>query len=204
MKKATTLIVLAFISLNVFAKCDGHLWLSVYNDSILVNSYTNLDTQPVNALLAPGDWVEMKIAGDLILCSSTVLLVNGTDTIMSGLMPSTPYYLTLTDAGHYFLHYHSTSADWTWEFDVSYSSTGLQNISEQPFQIYPSGSEGTFRIQSAKTLKHLLVFNNAGRTIIETSNVFSDINLTRFSNGIYFYAITDENERVWRGKLLRD
>jgi len=205
MKKTATLLLITIISANAFSKCTGHAWLWVYNDSVQVNSYTNLDTQPVNALLAPGDWVEIKIAGDL-MCNSAVLFLNNADTLMSGLMTSSPVYLTLTATGHYFIQYHSTTADWTWEFDVSYyASTGLQNISEQrPFQIYPSTSDGIYKLQTTQTLKQLLIFDNEGRTIIETSNVFSDINLTRFSNGIYFYAITDENEKVWRGKLLKD
>lgn len=203
MKKITIVILLTVLSTNVFSKCDGHALLYVYNDSVLVSNFVGPNTQFPIASIAPGDWVEMKLAGDL--CNSSAVVTNNSVTILSGSLPYMPYYLTLTDTGHYYIHFVSSTADWTWEFTVSYyTSTGVNTMSEvRPFLLSRSASGSIYSLQSIVRLKNLIVVDSEGRKVIGKADHFSEINLAEFPDGIYFYAITDENEKVWRGKMLK-
>ena len=205
MKKISTLVLLLFIfTTNTFAKCTGHSWIWTYSNGILESSYSNFNPQSVTAFFNPGDSIVVRVQGET-MCGSNVLLLNNGDTLLSGLMSSNNVYITLADSGHYFMHYVSSTSDWTWEFSLNYFvNTGLQTVGDlAPFQIYPSETPGIYRLKSGQTLKHLMVFDQSGKIIIET-NAFSEIDIRKFSNGVYFYAITDENEKVWQGKLIKN
>jgi hypothetical protein len=70
--------------------------------------------------------------------------------------------------------------------------------------LYPSFSTGIFKINSsAKSLRRILVSDSKGNQILCLTNNDFEIDLTNFSSGIYFYAITDEKENVWRGKVVK-
>ncbi len=42
------------------------------------------------------------------------------------------------------------------------------------------------------------------RIVYTSENNFSEINLSNFSSGIYFYAVMDEKENVWRGRMVKE
>jgi hypothetical protein len=54
-----------------------------------------------------------------------------------------------------------------------------------------------------KKLKQLLLSDNSGRLVLSTINTFSEIDLSTFSPGIYYYTIYDEDKNAWRGKIVK-
>jgi hypothetical protein len=72
-------------------------------------------------------------------------------------------------------------------------------------QLYPSISTGIFKIMSAgQNLKYFCITNNEGRIIHSSAKDFSEVDLTDFPSGMYFYSITDDKENVFRGRIVKE
>jgi len=205
--KIITGILILFFSIHANAKCPWSIHTAVYNNGVQVAVFDYQSTTNAIVFISPNDSIIVTGWSDMGgSCNDIFLVEHNSDTIfLSGTGNS--FRLVLSDTGHYHLyHFNQTAIFWNWDFDVFHSSTtGIQNtlINEQP-RFYPSISEGIYKLQTTQKLKHLLIIDNAGRTLFETSNDFSEINLSGFLGGIYYYAITDEKEKVWRGKLIKD
>ncbi len=66
-------------------------------------------------------------------------------------------------------------------------------------------SDGIFKLFSSQmNLSQLCITDCRGRMVLASTNNFSEINLSNFSSGIYFYAITDEKENVFRGRIVKE
>ncbi|MEO8088151.1 MAG: T9SS type A sorting domain-containing protein [Bacteroidota bacterium] len=98
------------------------------------------------------------------------------------------------------------------ECTIGYNNCGTTSINSQDgnsihvFSLFPTISTGIFLIKklSQNVPKQLRITDNAGHTIFTSVNNFSEIDLTNFSPGIYFYAITDEKENIFRGRILKE
>ncbi len=126
----------------------------------------------------------------------------------------TTYVVTIaaTDTGTYTLYAHPASTscglgdDGTFYVTVNYSTTSVAElVSSNGIEVSPTLSSGIFKIKTAdKNLKQLRISDSAGRIVYTSENNFSEINLSNFSSGIYFYALTDEKENVWRGRIVKE
>jgi len=78
----------------------------------------------------------------------------------------------------------------------------LSNISN--VFIYPSISSGLFQIKTNEQLKKILITDGVGRIVFSSSVPVSEINFSNVADGIYFYAIEDDKEMVWRGMIVKN
>jgi hypothetical protein len=89
--------------------------------------------------------------------------------------------------------------------NVGYYPTSVSEINNQNiFKLYPSISSGLFQIKTKEQLKKIVVTDGVGRIVYSSATPVSEINLSGVSDGIYFYAIEDEKERVFRGKIVKE
>lgn len=90
------------------------------------------------------------------------------------------------------------------EMALDFSST--TNIKTSTFEVFPNPSEHLFTIRtSSRAARRIRIFNGKGQLILEqnwTNSIQTNINLSRFPQGIYFYEIFEEGEIV-RGKLIK-
>ena len=80
-------------------------------------------------------------------------------------------------------------------------------IAPQALYYYPnpSLSGGIFNLCSTReNLKQLRITNCDGQLILFSIDNFLKIDLANFPSGIYFYAITDEKENVFRGRIVKE
>ena len=84
--------------------------------------------------------------------------------------------------------------------------TSLQNPSlMQMVFLSTVSSEGILRINPPGViLKDLTLFDSAGRIILTSNKVHTELDVARFSPGFYFYALTDEKLNSFRGKFFKD
>jgi len=205
MKTATTtLIVFLLFSLHAIAKCPWELNVRVYNNGSQVFCYDNLYTSYIQALILPTDSVIIEL--DAIFggssCSNYIIIMRNSDTLTELYTEELNYKLSDTGSYNIWFYNNGTTGFWNRTFEIAYfQSTGINSIAEDAdLQFYPSYSTGIFKIKHDQPLKNIFITDNAGRVVFETMNNFSEINLTKFSSGIYYYTITDENNKVWRGK----
>ncbi|MEO8088497.1 MAG: T9SS type A sorting domain-containing protein [Bacteroidota bacterium] len=157
--------------------------------------------------------------GDTLLCSVATGSPCGNCTIDS----AATYWIfrgiimnlvtiAATDTGVYTLYAQSNisstcSNDFnTFLLTVNYATTSLGELaSADGIKVSPTLSGGIFKINGAdKNFEQLLVSDCMGRIVFITQNNLSEINLSRFSSGIYYYAITDEKKKVWRGRVVKE
>ncbi len=74
----------------------------------------------------------------------------------------------------------------------------------QDIRLLPSFSYGIYKIIPYETVTRICVVNSSGIIIYESSKSISEINIAKFPAGIYFYAITDEKENVFRGRIVKE
>jgi hypothetical protein len=71
--------------------------------------------------------------------------------------------------------------------------------------VYPNISGGIFQIRHTdKNLQSIRIVDSTGRTVLYSSVDISQIDLSDFQSGIYYYAITDEKENIFRGKIVKE
>lgn len=201
MKTTYPLLLIFFLFNSASAKCSWSIYINVYNDGIIVADYNKLSPLNLQANISPFDSVLISGWGDYD-CSPYIEITHNGDTI--SFLDYYSFGVVLTDAGHYHLHFHNSNAVlWNRDLEIIYVTTDVQAIqNESKVQFYKTESN-VYKIESASRLKHILVSDNAGRIVYESRSV-SELNLNAFSSGVYIYAIIDENEKVWRGKLIRN
>ncbi len=100
-----------------------------------------------------------------------------------------------------------TNGDFTF-INICYvlPASSVQNslVNKNNVYLYQT-STGIFKVSSTdKNLEQVIITDNAGRIVISCTNNFSEINLTKFSPGVYFYTLTDEKENVFRGRIVKE
>jgi len=209
MKTKIIAIVILIIGMTgtVSATCSCVVMLRVYNDGIYTQYFAGIG-QLTDVFIQPGDSLNFFVgSGQYCVSNDLVFAYNG-DTLFDGQAgdPDPSYSYTAYDTGHYYMRYYFYFVPHIFDFNVHYSNaTGIKNIiNDQSVSIFPTVSSGLFKIKSEKKLKHLHVLDYSGRKVLETDHEFSEIDLSRFSPGIYFYLVTDEKQYCWRGKMIKE
>ena len=116
-----------------------------------------------------------------------------------------------TDTGVYTLYAQSYSTSCANDFNtiqliINYTTTSVTELtSADGIGVSPTLSGGIFKINGAdKKIEKLFVTDCMGKIVFITQNNFSEINLSNFSSGIYFYTIIDEKKKVWRGRVVKE
>ena len=176
----------------------------------------------------------MGVVGDTVICPGDSININLRPTLNGGgwgggctcmlfsfqwykdgvILPGdTNFILYVTIPGTYRVSFTYDCSFKNLEFTIAYNNcvtTTVNNPTEssiQNFSLYPDVSTGIFKIKfpsSSTILKQLRITDNAGRIVFASSNNFSEINLSNFSPGIYYYAITDEKENIYRGRIVKE
>jgi hypothetical protein len=128
-------------------------------------------------------------------------------------MPSTSNY-TITDTGAYLITAYATLGSGCTSLvgsgmiiHVGYAiAAGVFAIADSELQVYPSVSSGIFHIRSSENFHPTLisVTDEEGKIIYTSFTAFSEINLSHFTEGIYFYAIENESHRIFRGRIIKN
>ena len=127
--------------------------------------------------------------------------------------PDSIYNFIINDTGTYqasvYVDTYGQTGIMTCNVSVHYRSATpvLEVINPNAFQIYPSVSTGIFHIKAEGELKKISIYDAMGRVVyagVQNPEHLPDINLTDFSNGIYLYAIEDNKEQVFRGKIVKE
>ena len=207
MKKIFLLVFLSVLIISTAnAKCDWHIFASVYNDGIVVEQYNKYDLSPFVASIGIGDSVKLNVGGNPNCFPNELLLLHGDDTLFNGdLQWHFQLIFSLTDTGQYHIDYFFDMDHWIYDINVSYLlGTSIQNNSTfQTFQLLPTLSTGLLKlVPESEKMKYLQIMDGTGRIVFSAVNPFSEINLTRFSPGMYYYAIIDEKENSWRGRVI--
>ena len=157
--------------------------------------------------------------GDTLICSVATGSPCGTCTIDStatywivGGIIEHVVTIAATDSGEYTLFAQSDGGSScaydfnTFHLIINYTTTSVTEMdAADGIGISPTLSGGIFEINGTdKKFEQLLVTDCAGRIIFSAKNNFSEIDLSRFSPGIYFYSITDEKKKVWRGRVVKE
>jgi len=71
--------------------------------------------------------------------------------------------------------------------------------------IAPNISSGIFKIKcnDYRQLTSVVVTDGVGRIIYKMYNNFTEIDLTQFNSGIYFYVLEEKSQNIYRGKLMK-
>jgi len=71
-------------------------------------------------------------------------------------------------------------------------------------EVYPTVSSGLYFFRGIKNIHSIHISDISGRFVLIASEPNSIIDLTKFSAGIYYYAITDEKENIFRGRIVKE
>lgn len=207
------LFTLLFSPINSF--CKGCIWGLHVGGKI----YYSNDIHPqvsADTLFNIGDSINLPISITQFYLGLCTCSMQSIRWIHNAMQISSDTVYTVIDTGEYNIFLDFVHGTWCAESDsefvfnlhVGYNrATSVTSISNPTLlQIYPSVSSTFFRIKTSEDyhLKKISVTDSQGRIVYTSSTNFSEINLTRFTNGIYFYEVEDELQRVFRGKIVKD
>jgi cyclophilin family peptidyl-prolyl cis-trans isomerase len=90
-----------------------------------------------------------------------------------------------------------------WDFQIS--GVGMEDYAEvNPITVSPNPSSGQFLFSDLEGENTIEVFDITGRSVLKTntrSNSYT-IDLTGKAEGIYFYVITNQNQKIQQGKIV--
>lgn len=120
--------------------------------------------------------------------------------------------LAATDTGVYTLYAQSNGSSFcahdynTFLLTINYVTTPVTSMAgTDGIRVSTTGSGGIFKINGAgQNFRQLLITDCVGKIVFVTQHNFSEIDLSRFPAGIYFYAINDEKNKVWRGRIVKE
>ncbi|MEO8210021.1 MAG: T9SS type A sorting domain-containing protein [bacterium] len=81
---------------------------------------------------------------------------------------------------------------------------GIERVSERFISVYPNPSNGIFNfnyLNSNDRIKEIEILNLLGEQVYQSTK--STINLSGYTNGIYFYKLKTLNGKILSGKLLK-
>jgi hypothetical protein len=198
-----TILISALLGVSIAeASCACYTDLFVWNNGVQTHYFSGGGT-----LYLTCDSAHFHARTTSSQCQSwdVSLSFNGNLLDQSTSYPST-YNFQVSNSGYYHLDHWCSLTHFLLDAQITISTIGVEEEeSNFPFHITPSLSSGIFKINSAnKNLKQLFITDNTGRIILSSNINFSEINLTNFSPGIYFYAITDEKENIFRGRIVKE
>ncbi|MEO8086837.1 MAG: T9SS type A sorting domain-containing protein [Bacteroidota bacterium] len=211
MKKKIILVLALLINTGYlsFAKCGWDISIRVYNDGVIVNQFNRNSSSPFYATMATSDSVGIYAYGSYS-CWDIFLFIHNSDTIFNAGLWNQSFSQTFYDTGHYYFKYQNSDMITFFMIYDLYVSASVQTGFEEPFRsvplsVFPVDASGMFSIKSADKIKQIIISDIAGRVYpIDSYSNVSQIDLSRFSSGIYFYCIIDEQEKVWRGKVFNN
>jgi hypothetical protein len=120
--------------------------------------------------------------------------------------------IAATDTGVYTLYAQSNSSSScvndfnTIQLTINYTTTSVTELtSDDGIVVSPALSGDIFKINGTdKKIEKLFITDCVGKIVFSTQNNCSEINLSNFSSGIYFYTIIDEKKKVWRGRIVKE
>ena len=90
----------------------------------------------------------------------------------------------------------------TYRFDNLNAISGLDHIQEtNPIRIYPNPASNYFKIDFSGRISQVELYNVGGQQIIAAKNS-KIIDVSRIASGLYFYKITNDEGKLYLGKLL--
>ena len=90
----------------------------------------------------------------------------------------------------------------TYRFDNLNVISGLGHIQEaNPIRIYPNPASNYFKIDFSGRISQVELYNVGGQQIIAAKNS-KIIDVSRIASGLYFYKITNDEGKLYLGKLL--
>ena len=199
----SSLAILATVSFSA-GKCGCHNYLKVYLNGVPTNYNAAWTPQPIYVSIGLADSICYFAMGDQSMCfPNAVTILDNQNLLILG-SSANGFNYTFSDTGHYQLEHFCNGTYYRYDVYVSHNtSTSVSELVETQFQIYPAGVQGIFKIDlHGNSLHQLLVWDCTGRMVIAAENV-SEIDLSASAPGMYLYAITDEKENTWRGKVIK-
>jgi hypothetical protein len=205
MKKNLPVAIL-FAMISFAANAESPCRVALVLNGIVQSWGTSNFTVEIN----PGDTLHCSVwtGGP---CGNCTIDSAATYWIIHGI---TSHVITIeaTDTGVYTLYAQSNSSSLcvndfnTFQLTINYTIAAVTELTaSEDIWITPTLSDGIFKINGAgRNLEQLLITDSMGRIVFITQNNFSEINLSHFSSGIYFYAVTDERKKVWRGRFVKE
>ncbi len=225
MKKISTQLILSalFVCSTLFVMAQGQFTIS----SVSPTSGTQGAT--INLTVTGGTNVTFSTSGTCACTSNCVALTTGTYSgimLMNGSAMISPISV-VSASGNSFIcsftipagattgAYSLSVTDKTGSgciglkssaFTVNAATTGISNIENSNFNIFPNPSKGIFDVQlnNFTATNFADVFDLLGRKV-ETFTLTSEktqIDASRFGKGVYFISIRNENGIVGRQKLV--
>jgi len=157
----------------------------------------------ISIVLNAASWIDCQPTGNCFL-SDFQWFKNGIQ-----LTGETNFIFTATDTGSYRVDFISDCLGLrSKSFRIAYQeelkqANEFETKKKSPF-IYSVGSSSYMINMCGRKMKQLLLSENSGRLVLSLLNGASEINLSSFSPGIYYYTIYDEDKNVWRGKIFKE
>jgi len=84
--------------------------------------------------------------------------------------------------------------------------TGIEKIKAEGVSIYPNPNNGEFTIELIKINNSKITITNVLGQIIKTqkAELINQINLNLFEKGIYFINVSDNNQSVYKGSIIKE
>ncbi len=122
-------------------------------------------------------------------------LIGETDTILI-VQSNGAYHLQLTDSFGCFVNSDT----------VSFTVIGIEEISNEFFSIYPNPSSGIINVKfDIDNVEEITIVNALGKTVlnknIESINNFIKLDLSKYTDGIYYLKVTT-NKNQYLNKLI--
>jgi hypothetical protein len=82
---------------------------------------------------------------------------------------------------------------------------GVKSSSDESLlKVFPTASEGIFNLEVEKSVKaRIYIYNSNGKIMLDTEAKSSTLNLTNFSDGVYFVKLQDENNNTTVAKIFK-
>lgn len=176
---------------------------------VLNGAVQNWGTTSFNVSINQGDTLQCSVATGGA-CGMCTIDSAATYWIFQSIISHVVNF-AVTDSGVYTIYGQSNSGlcvnDFnTFQLVINYTTTSVTEMSSADgVSVSPTPSSGIFKINGAtKNIEQLLVTDCMGRIVFITQNNFSEIDLSRFYTGVYYYVITDEKKKVWRGSIVKE
>lgn len=82
-------------------------------------------------------------------------------------------------------------------------NVGLEELNASQFQIYPNPSKDFFSIRSTEDIEHIEITNPIGQVVMHSQQV-QNIDVTQFTQGIYFLKITTTKGQIYSTRILKN
>ncbi|HRO75553.1 MAG TPA: T9SS type A sorting domain-containing protein [Crocinitomicaceae bacterium] len=92
------------------------------------------------------------------------------------------------------------------DVSFSYTTVGLNEVSNATSKVYPNPTSDVLNIEVSKDAKSLNVYGIDGKVVLTTSlnGTQSTINVSNLNNGVYFYNITTIDGSVMNGSFIKE